>query len=236
MKVAVIQNFAGTGLGQLEAPLREAGAELVEVMAFEGHPLPRSPDDFDAMIVLGGAQDALDDQGSPWLPDLAALMRHFVDSGRSVLGICLGGQLLARAYDADNLVGAAPEFGWQEIGLTPEGREDPVLGAAGERFPIFQWHDDTFTLPRHAVRLAGNDAAHNQAFRVGRAGYGVQFHFEADRKLVGEWSAAFADTIAKRQPDWDERLPADSVRLGPSADAAGQAIARAWIATIQPTA
>src|SRR5690606_13029707 len=110
-------------------------------------------------------------------------MRGFVSAQKPLLGVCLGAQLLARAHGADNLVGAAPEFGWQGVALTPEGASDPVLSAAGPAFPIFQWHDDTFTLPRGGTRLAGNDAAHNQAFRVGRAGYGTQFHFEADRRL-----------------------------------------------------
>ncbi len=235
MKIAVVQNFPGTGLGQLEQPLREAGAELVEVLAFDGDALPRSPDGFDAMIVLGGAQNALDDEGSPWLPALTDLMRDFAHSGRSVLGICLGSQLLARACGADNLVGVAPEFGWCDVALTPEGQADPVLGVAGDRFPIFQWHDDTFTLPRHAVRLAGNDAAHNQAFRVGRAAYGVQFHFEADRRLVDEWSSTFVETISSRRPDWDERRRFDAETFGPRADAVGLAIAWAWIGTIRPS-
>jgi GMP synthase-like glutamine amidotransferase len=186
------------------------------------------------MIVLGGAQNARDDEDAPWLPALVALMRDFVDSGRSTLGVCLGSQLLARAFRADNLIGVAPEFGWHEVSLTPEAASDPVLGALPARFPIFQWHDDTFTLPRGGTRLAGNDAAHNQAFRIGRAGYGFQFHFEADRRLVEEWSAAFADHLADRQPGWDARRAAEARAHGPQADAAGLAIARAWIATIRP--
>ena len=104
--------------------------------------------DHDALVVLGGGQNALDDEAFPYIPPLLALMREFGDSGRAVLGICLGSQLLARAYGADNLLGAAPEFGWQKVALTGEAKDDPVLRAAPENFPIFQWHDDTFTLPK----------------------------------------------------------------------------------------
>lgn len=234
MKVLVVQNYDNTGLGQIATALEEAGARIDLVEAHLGAALPASPAQHDAMIVLGGAQNARDDEEAPWLPALAALMRDFVDSGRSTLGVCLGSQLLARAFGADNLIGEAPEFGWHEVWLTPEAASDPVLGALPGRFPIFQWHDDTFTLPRGGTRLAGNDAAHNQAFRVGRAGYGFQFHFEADRRLVDEWSVAFADHLAEKQPGWTARREAEAAAHGPQADAAGLAIARAWIATIEP--
>ena len=79
-----------------------------------------------------------------------------------------------------------------------------MLAAAPESFPIFQWHDDTFTLPEGAMRLAENDVAGNQAFRIGRAAYGVQFHFEADRALVRHWNEAFADYLTEHQPGWAE--------------------------------
>ena len=184
MRVLVVQNFDNTGLGQVGAALQEAGAELDIRNAHHGDPLPETAADHDALVVLGGGQNALDDEAYPYIPPLLLLMRDFGDSGRAVLGICLGSQLLARAYGADNLLGAAPEFGWQEVALTSEAKDDPVLRAAPESFPIFQWHDDTFTLPKGAVRLAGNATAENQAFRIGRAAYGVQFHFEADRSLV----------------------------------------------------
>ena len=107
-----------------------------------------------------------------------------------------------------------------------------MLGALPVSFPIFQWHDDTFTLPERATRLATNGVAENQAFRIGRAAYGVQFHFEADRALVREWNASFASVIAERHPDWPGRFEDEAARHGPGADAAGLAIARAWVKTI----
>jgi GMP synthase-like glutamine amidotransferase len=233
MKVLVVENYDNTGLGQMATALDEAGAEIKLVRAHRGDALPTAPDGHDAIIVLGGGQNAVADDEYSYLPALAGLMRAFADSGRSTLGICLGSEILARAYGAENLIGAAPEFGWQQVALTPEGRDDPVLSAVPESFPIFQWHDDTFTLPRGATRLAGNDAAHNQAFRIGRAGYGIQFHFEADRKLIGQWHEAFPETIAAKRAGWMDIYPAEAEAHGPAADAAGLAIARAWIATIR---
>ena len=73
---------------------------------------------------------------------------------------------------------------------------------------------------------------HNQAFRIGRAAYGIQFHFEADRSLVSHWNAAFADYLAEHQPDWLDRHEGEAALHGPQADAAGLALARAWVAAI----
>ena len=236
MRVLVVQNFVGTGLGQVGVALGEAGAAVELVRADLGAALPDGPDGHDGLVVLGGGQNALADEESPWLPRLCGLMRDFAEAGRSVLGICLGSQLLARACGAQNIIGGASEFGWQEVELTPEGAADPVLAALPGSFRTFQWHDDTFTLPRGGVRLAGSLAVHNQAFRVGRAAYGFQFHFEADRPMVAGWSETFADWLAERQPGWSARHPEEAARFGPQADAAGLAVARGWVRTIMPAA
>jgi GMP synthase-like glutamine amidotransferase len=233
MRIVAVQNYAETGLGQIARALAEAQAEVEIVRAHEGEALPSLADGHDGLIVLGGAQNALADDEHPHLPGLVALMRDFALADRAVLGVCLGSQLLARAFGAQNLIGAAPEFGWREVALTEAGAADPVLRAAPERFPIFQWHDDTFTLPDGAVRLAGNEAARNQAFRVGRAAYGIQFHFEADTPLVRQWSTAFAPHLADRQPGWAERLDLEAQRHGPLADATGLALARAWVDAVR---
>lgn len=230
MRVLIVQNFDNTVPGQLETALAEAGARIDLRQPYRGDPLPRDAGGHDALVVLGGAQSALDDEDHPYIPPLLSLMRDFGDSGRSVLGICLGSQLLARAYGASNLLGAAPEFGWHGIARTREGAADPMLGAVPDAFTSFQWHDDTFTLPEGAVRLATNPVAENQAFRIGRATYGVQFHFEADRPLVSHWTKVFADFLSEHHPGW--RHEEEAAAHGPAADASGLALARAWVATI----
>ena len=231
MHVLVVQNYDGTGLGQIGTALDEAGAVVDLRRTYIGDPLPE-PGEHDAMVVLGGAQNARDDANHPYLPALVALMRSTVEADRPVLGVCLGAQLLARAFDADNLIGKAPEFGWQAVQLTADGQADPLFSGVPQDFPIFQWHDDTFTLPSGAVRLAANAAVANQAFRVGRAGYGTQFHFEADRNLIEVWNRDFAEVIARKQPDWHMRYPSEATAKGSIADDAGLAIARNWVSLI----
>jgi GMP synthase-like glutamine amidotransferase len=232
MRVLVVQNFDNTGLGQVGAALAEAGAEIDERRPYRGEALPCDAAGHDAMVMLGGGQNALADDEYPYFPALLDLTRDFAARDRAVLGICLGSQLIARAFGGENRIGGAEEFGWQGVALTPEAKADPVLSGLPQEFPIFEWHDDHFSLPREAVRLAGNAVAENQAYRVGRAVYGFQFHFEADTGLVRQWSDAFAEVIEKRHPTWPARLDAEIAANAPAADAAGLAIARAWVAAI----
>lgn len=232
MRVLVVQNFDGTDLGQMQTALDEADAEVSVVRCHHGEALPGDVDRYDGLIVLGGGQNALADDAHPYFPELLSIMREFAETDRSVLGICLGSQLLARAYEGENIIGGAHEFGWTDVSVLPEGKADPLFAGVDASFPTFQWHDDTFTLPDGAVRLACSAAIANQAFRMGRAAYGVQFHFEADRPLVETWSRDFHSLIAHRYPDWPERRPVDAARLGPKADAMGLTLARNWVATI----
>ena len=87
---------------------------------------------------------------------------------------------------------STPEIGLGHVTLTADGRGDPVLGGAGPRPPVLHWHGDTFDLPVGAVRLASSPAYANQAFRVGRTAYGLQFHVEVD--------AAWLDGVAAHLP------------------------------------
>jgi GMP synthase (glutamine-hydrolysing) len=232
MRVLVIENYPKTGPGLVGAALREAQAECAIVRTHRGDRLPAGPDGFDALVMLGGAQDALDDAAHPYLPDEVALARACGDAGKPVLGICLGAQLLARAYGAENILGRPVEFGWHEVRATPAGRADPMISALGGAAPLFHWHSDTFTLPPGAVHLAESDRTGLQAFRIGRAVYGIQFHFEADTSLVESWNRDFADEIEAGMPDWFDRHPGEAARYGEAADAAGMALARAWVGLI----
>lgn len=232
-RVAIIENTSYSDPGQVGVALAEVGADVQVIRAYAGEALPGSIDDHDALVVFGGEQNALDDEKHPYLPALTDVMRAYGEAGRAVLGICLGSQLLARAFGGDNLIGAAPEFGWQAIEPTEAGLADPVMSAVNDsRFLSFQWHDDTFTLPPGAIHLARNHATHHQAFRVGRAAYGMQFHFEANRGVVDRWNRLFPDLVERKHPGWLERHPDYAATHGPSAEAAGLAIARAWVALI----
>lgn len=232
VRVLVVYHFEGNRLGLVERALEEVGAEIRIWKPFLNEPVPAGPEYYDGLVVLGGMENALADDKCPWLPDLCRLMRAFADADRSVLGICLGSQLLAREYGGCNIVGGASELGWKQLHLTPEGKDDPIFAGLPTTFPVFQWHDDTFTLPPGVGSLASTREVRNQGFRIGRAVYSLQCHFEADRRLVEIWNDNLADWIAAHRPEWLERHPAEAARLGPKAEAAGLTIARNWVQTI----
>ena len=101
MRVLIVENYNGTPAGQVGKALAEAGAAVDLRRAHLGEPLPADPDGYDGIVILGGEQNALADDACPWFPDLLALIRGFGESDRAVLGICLGAQLVARAWGGD---------------------------------------------------------------------------------------------------------------------------------------
>lgn len=229
MRVLVIENYVGTPLGQVGTALAEAGVATDVRRMWEGDPVPADAAPYAGLVVLGGEQSALDDAEHPYLPAIAGLTRAFGAADKAVLGICLGAQLVARGHGGDNLLGRPIEFGWHQVTPTGAGRDDPLLSALGDGAPQFHWHLDTFTLPAGAVHLAMSAMTENQAFRIGRAVYGIQFHCEADRPLVSDWNRDFAEVIAEVDPGWSERHAREAPSRGAAADAAGLAIARAWV-------
>jgi GMP synthase-like glutamine amidotransferase len=131
---------------------------------------------YDVIVPLG-ARWAVHDERVPWIADESTMVRHALDSGLGVLGVCFGGQLLAHALGGTVARSPQPEIGWCDVHT-----DNPDLVPAG---PWFQWHFDRLTAPPDAVEVARNGSA-TQAFVKGRA-LGLQFHPEVDTALVEQW-------------------------------------------------
>ena len=231
MRVAIVENTEITHHGQVGVALHEAGARIEVFRPWSDGVLPVHGA-HDALVVFGGEQSALSDETHPYLPDLSWLMADTGASDRAVLGVCLGAQILARGLGAQNHIGTAPEFGWHEVSLLPSAASDPVLGPLPTAFPIFEWHSDTFTLPPGSVHLASGPKAQVQCYRVFRASYGMQFHFEANRAVVADWTATFPQALEAGAPGWLDTWSARARTEGAAADRHGLTIARAWVALI----
>ena len=178
---------------------------VVEVIeAWDGAAVPRRvPDGINGVIPLGGVMGAMDDDVAPWLPDERALLVDAVERGIPVLGICLGGQLLAAALGGRVTLGPATEIGVVDVQLTDDGLRDPVLSRAvpssGVDIPAAQWHQDNIVdLPADAVLLLTNPACRVQGYRVGDSAYGLQLHPELDFETFASWAAESSDEALQR--------------------------------------
>jgi GMP synthase-like glutamine amidotransferase len=231
MRVAIVENTRITHHGQVGVALHERAARIGLYRPWADQRLPDMAE-YDALVVFGGEQAATDDHIHPYLPRLAGLMATAAEGGTAVLGICLGAQIMARGFGAENRLGGTREFGWCDVALTGTAAGDPVLAALPGRFPIFQWHSDTFTLPPGAELLATSPVAPVQCYRHGRAGYGMQFHFEVNRPMAADWLREFPDLIETISPGWGAGFAGHAATRGAAADQHGLAIARAWVGLI----
>lgn len=231
MRVAIVENTPVTHYGLVGQALMEAGALIRQFLPREGGGLPEVAD-FDALVVFGGEQDATDDARHPYLPALAERMRGFVEAEKAVLGICLGAQLMARGFGAENYLGSHRERGWTELTLSPEGAADPFFAGMTPSFRSFELHTDNFALPEGARLLASSADVAHQAFRVGRAGYATQFHFEMSRPVVADLYARFRSAFEDFAPGWEAQRAEEEAAHGAAADAAGLHLARNWVALI----
>ncbi len=197
----LVQHVSFEGPGAIAGAIAHTGVELTIVRTDRGDaiPPPAAVADMAGLVVMGGPMSVHDD--SDWLADERALLCDAVEAGRPVLGVCLGAQQLAAALGAPVTEGTAPEYGIGEVHLTTAALDDPVFGPAPSPLPCVHWHGDTFGLPEGAVRLAGNAAYENQAFRFGDRAYGLQFHVEVTASLVAHWGPHLPPGVFVRESD-----------------------------------
>lgn len=139
-----------------------------------------------ALIILGGPMGG-DEDRYPFLRLEKTLIRAALKEKIPMLGVSLGAQLIAAATGAEVYRGNFKEIGWFPVSLAPEGQLDSLLGYLPERPMVFQWHGEGFDLPQGALRLASSLYYDNQAFRIGRSCYGLQFHLEMTPAMIDRW-------------------------------------------------
>ncbi len=175
MRAHYLQHAPFEALGSIEAWLRTAGAVLKGTRFFESARLPELKD-LDLLVVLGGPMSVNDEADFPWLVEEKCFIRECVKAGKSVLGICLGAQLIASAMGGRVYRNPVKEIGWFPVHGVPS------LDGSTFCFPpsleVFHWHGETFDLPTGAIRIARSQACENQAFQVNRRVIGLQFHLE----------------------------------------------------------
>ena len=181
MRMAVLQHI------EFEGP-----AAVADWAATRGFPLrlfhlhrdPTLPSlaDFDMLTVMGGSMSANDKARLGWLGPEIALVREAIAADKTVLGICLGAQIIAKALGARVYAGSAKEIGWFPVQRTAGSH--PFFDGVPGSFTPFHWHGETFDLPRGAVLLAKSKITETQAFAAGQRVLGLQFHMEATEDSV----------------------------------------------------
>ena len=177
--VLVIQNSKTEGIGTLGNLLESDGFRLRTVYAKQ-EKIPTA--DFPLLVVLGAPESANDNVS--YLLDEQKLIRKFVQNKIPVLGICLGSQLIAKAFGAKVFTGHKKEIGfYNDIILDDKSR---LFSGIKNPMTVFHWHGDTFSLPDNSLRIAHSQNYENQAFQIESA-VGIQFHLEVDKTTVKLW-------------------------------------------------
>jgi GMP synthase-like glutamine amidotransferase len=187
--VLVIQNTPTGDTGRVGDWLREAGLRLDVVHAYDGQELPARLGRR-ALIILGGGYLPDEDERAPWLASARRLTDQALAAERPMLGICLGGQLLAHVAGG-TVAGrhGEPEYGSTPITIRPEGHADALFAGLPAVTPAIEHHVDAITaLPAGATWLAESERCPYQGFRVGERAWGVQFHPEVGAARVRRWS------------------------------------------------
>ncbi|HXG50978.1 MAG TPA: gamma-glutamyl-gamma-aminobutyrate hydrolase family protein [candidate division Zixibacteria bacterium] len=215
-EVLVFQHDPFEDLGVFAEILEKQRARYRVIQLFNGEMPAENWERVRALIVLGGPMSADDEDRFPFLRWEKRIIRAAIDEAVPILGVCLGAQLIANALGTVTYHGRLKEIGWSPIFLTPHGQVDSLLGYLPETATVFQWHDDSFELPSGAVRLASSAHYENQAFRLGKSVYGLQFHLEVTPRTVERWVEQRSKDLAAAPYVLREKILADTPSYAPA--------------------
>lgn len=176
-----LQHVPFEGLGSIEAWASEAGFSITSTRLFAGE-MPPDPEALDWLVVMGGPMGIYDEDKHAWLAGEKRFIETTIKSGKTVLGVCLGAQLIAGVLGATVRRNPHKEIGWFPVERTEGAGGSRLSAAIPDSIEAFHWHGDTFDLPSGAVHLARSEACENQAFVYDERVVGLQYHLETTRR------------------------------------------------------
>ncbi|MEW8230303.1 MAG: gamma-glutamyl-gamma-aminobutyrate hydrolase family protein [Candidatus Thiodiazotropha endolucinida] len=212
MRAHYLQHVPFEDLGSIENWLKRTGYEITSTSLYESEELP-GIESVDLLVIMGGPMSVNDDQDFPWLVEEKEFIKKVIESGKPVLGICLGAQLIACSLGAEVFSNSVKEIGWIPIRATDSNNQSVFLFP--EETDVFHWHGETFNLPMGATRIAESAACENQAYQIGKHVIGLQFHLETtpvsaqaivencrDELIEGEYIQSAAEILSVPQEQY----------------------------------
>lgn len=186
MRVLTIVHEEDAGPGVFAGVLAAAAVDVDTWLVADRSQPPPAADSYDGILSFGGSAHPHQQDRHPWLATEKRFLAEALGHGVPLLGVCLGSELIAQVAGARVTHMPHPEIGWYEVGLTDEGRADPVLGPVGDSFEALEWHSYAVDLPAGATALArGVNCL--QAYRIGDSAWGIQFHAEVTDADFQHW-------------------------------------------------
>ena len=214
-EVLVFQHDPFEDLGFFSEVLEKQRTAYRVLRLFHGEMPAEDWERIGALIILGGPMSVNDEEEYPFLRWEKRIIRAAIDEAVPVVGICLGAQLIAVTLGTMVYHGRVKEIGWSPISITPHGQVDSLLGYLPENATVFQWHGDGFELPSGAIRLASSVNYKNQAFRVGKNVYALQFHLEVTPPMIARWIDERSKDLAQAPYILPDKILADTQNYAP---------------------
>lgn len=186
MRIHYLQHVPFENPGSILLWAEEHGYKVTKTLLYKGDDLPKH-DDYDWLVIMGGPMNIYDEKNYPWIINEKSFIHGAIDSGKVIIGLCLGGQLIADAIGGKVTKNSHTEIGWFPIKLTDAAKTSPLFSFFPEKPKVFHWHGDTFNnLPENAVCIASSDACAHQAFIYNKKVFGFQFHLETTPKIIND--------------------------------------------------
>lgn len=186
------------GPGVIADWVKEQKHQLNFTRLYEGNSLP-DQETIDFLVIMGGPMNVFDFHIHPWMQEEIEWLSAFISSGKPVLGICLGAQIIAAALGSEVYPGKHKEIGWHNLKFMPCMGEYKICKDLPSTRKVFHWHGDTYQIPPGASRIAESQAFANQGFIYDGRVIALQFHLEVTPDSVKEMVANCADEIVPGQ-------------------------------------
>lgn len=198
LNIHYFQHVPFEGLGSIEQWCKENGHLLSATHFYENDSLPDLKK-IDWLIIMGGPMGVNDEKEIPWLAKEKQFIQQAIAEEKTIIGICLGAQLLAENLGAKVYQNNQKEIGWFPIELTGEAAQQKLFLNLQNPITVFHWHGDTFDIPENAIHIATSKACKNQGFLYQNKMLGLQFHLETTKESLHEMIANGRNELVKEK-------------------------------------